>query len=132
MTNLPPARLQGEEPPFTHIGSDCFGPLIVKHKRSKLKRYSCIFICKTTRAAHLEVLPDLTRDSFIIALRQFIARRGPLTHLYTENGSNFVEAEKILREDIQAWNREKINEYLRQRCIVWKFNPPTASHMGGL
>ena len=131
MAELPPARLQSGEPPFTHSGSDCFGPFIVKHKRSELKRYGCIFICMTTRAIHLEVLPDLTTDSFINALRRFIARRGPLTHLYTDNGSNFVGAERILREEIQAWNREKINEYLRQRSIVWKFNPPTASHMGG-
>ena len=131
MAELPPARLQSGEPPFTHTGSDCFGPFIVKHKRSELRRYGCIFICMTTRAIHLEVLPDLTTDSFINALRRFIAKRGPMTHLYTDNGSNFVGAERILREEIQAWNREKINEYLRQRSIVWKFNPPTASHMGG-
>ena len=113
MAELPPARLQSGEPPFTHTGSDCFGPFIVKHKRSELKRYGCIFICMTTRAIHLEVLPDLTTNSFINALRRFIARRGPVTHLYTDKGSNFVGAERILREKIQAWNREKINEYLR-------------------
>ena len=44
MPELPPARLQSGEPPFTHAGSDCFGPLIVKHKRSELKRHGCIFI----------------------------------------------------------------------------------------
>ena len=36
MAELPPARLQNGEPPFSHTGSDCFGPFIVKHKRSEL------------------------------------------------------------------------------------------------
>ena len=85
MTELPPAGLQSREPLFTHTGSDYFGPVIVKRKRSELKRYGCIFICMTTGAIHLEVLPDLTTDSFINALRRFIARREPLTHLYTDN-----------------------------------------------
>ena len=113
-----------------NTGSDCFGPFIVKHKRSEVERYGCIFICMTIGAIHLEVLPDLSTDSFINALRRYIARRGPLTHLYTDKGSNFVGAERILREEIQEWNREKINEYLRHRSNVGKFNPPTASHMG--
>ena len=78
----------------------------------------------TTRAIHLEVLPDLKTNSFMNALKRFIARTGPLTRLCTDNGGNFVGAERILREEIQTWNRERINEYLRQRSIVWKFNPP--------
>ena len=101
MANLPSARLQSEETPFLHTGADCFGPFIVKKGRMELKRYGCVFICMTTRAIHLEVLPDLTTDLFINALRRFFARRGPPTHLYTDNGTNFTGAKRVLKEEVK-------------------------------
>ena len=131
MADLPSARLQSEEPPFSHAGADCFGPFFVKRGRTELKRYGCVFICMTTRAIHLEVLPDLTTDSFINAMRRLFARRGPSTHLYTDNGTNFTGAERVLKEEIKLWNENKIHEYLQQQQIEWKFNTPKASHAGG-
>ena len=131
MANLPSAQLRSEELPFSHTGADCFGPFIVKKGRMELKRYGCVFICMTTRAIHLEVLPDLTTDSFINALLRFFARRGPSTHLYTDNGTNFTEAERVLKEAVKRWNKNKIHEYLQQQEIEWKFNTPKASHAGG-
>ena len=131
MANLPSARLQSEEPPFSHTRADCFGPFIIKKGRMELKGYGCVFICMTTRAIHLEVSPDLTTDSFINALRRFFARRGPSTHLYTDNGTDFTGAERVLKEEVKRWNENKIHEYLQQQEIEWKFNTPKASHAGG-
>ena len=71
-------------------------------------------------------------SSFINAHQRFLARQGPVRSFYTDNGSNFVGAERILREEIKTWNQGEIQEYLRQHDITWTFNPPTASHMGGL
>ena len=53
MANLPLARLEAEEPPFTHSGIDYFGPIMVKHGRSELKKYGCILTCMIVRAIHL-------------------------------------------------------------------------------
>lgn len=131
MANLPSARLQSDEPPFSHTGADCFGPFVITKGRTEFKRYGCLFICLTTRAIHLEVLPDLTTDSFINALRRFFARRGPSTHFYTDNGTNFTGAERVLKEEIRKWNQIKIHNYLQQHEIEWKFNTPKASHAGG-
>ena len=39
---------------------------------------------------------------------------------------------RVLREEIKTWTQGEIQEYLRQHDITWTFNPPTASHMGGL
>ena len=130
MADLPPARLEAKKPPFTHTGVDYSGPIIVKHGRSELN-YGCIMTCMTVRAMHLEVAPDLTTSSFINALRRFIARRGTVKYLYFDNGSKFVGAEKILRDNIKGWNQRQIYEHLRQQGIQWSFNPPSASHMGG-
>lgn len=55
MADLPPSRLKINEPPFSHTGVDYFGPIIIKHKRSEVKRYGCLFTCMTTRAIHVEV-----------------------------------------------------------------------------
>ena len=131
MADLSPEQLEAEEQSFTHTGVDYFGPIMVKHGRSKLKRYGCIMTCMTVRAVHLEVAPDLTTSSFINALRRFIARRGTVKYLYSDNGSNFVGAEKILRDNIKGWNQRQICEHFRKQGIQWSFNPPSASHMGG-
>ena len=108
MADLPKARLQVDLPPFSHVGVDYFGPFFVKQGRSKVKRYGCIFTCLTIRAVHIEVAVDLSTDSFINVLRRFIARRGPPIHLYSDNGTNFVGAERILREALAAWNKTRL------------------------
>ncbi len=53
-------------------------PFLIKEGRKELKRYGVIFTCLTSRAIHLEVSNTLDTDSFIHALRRFIARRGNL------------------------------------------------------
>jgi hypothetical protein len=50
----------------------------------------------------------------------------------SDNGGNFVSGEKELRLCIKDWNQEKIHEFLLQKEIKWIFNPPTASHHGGV
>lgn len=49
-----------------------------------------------------------------------------------DNGGNFVKGERELRQDINAWNQEQIHDFLVQRNIKWTFNPPAASHFGGV
>ena len=131
MAELPPARLQMNSHPFAYTGVDYFGPLMIRQKRSNIKRYGCLFTCLTTRAVHLEVSVDLSSDAFINALRRFLSRRGPVVHIYSDNGTNLVGAERILRESLQQWNQHQIHDFLLQNEIQWTFNPPTASHMGG-
>ncbi|KAG1669999.1 hypothetical protein GQR58_017185 [Nymphon striatum] len=47
MANLPQARMDAYKPAFTNTGIDIFGPFYVKHRRSQVKRYGCIFTCMT-------------------------------------------------------------------------------------
>ena len=131
MADLPVERLKMRAHPFAYSGVDYFGPMLIRQGRSSVKRYTCWFTCLTTRAIHLGVAGDLTNDAFINALRRFISRRGEVVHIYSDNGTNFVGEERILREAIQTWNHRKIENFLQQREIQWSFNPPTASHMGG-
>ena len=43
MANLPKERLTPENPPFTSVGVDYFGPLYAQQGRSHVKRYACVF-----------------------------------------------------------------------------------------
>ena len=131
MADLPPSRLQIDTHPFAYCGIDYFEPLLVKQRRSQVKRYGCLFTCLTSRAIHIEVTMDLTTDAFINALRRFLSRRGPVLHFFSDNGTNFVSAEKTLREALHQWNQHQIEDFLLQKEIQWTFNPPNASHMGG-
>ena len=132
MSQLPQDRVTPDYPPFSFVGIDYFGPLSVQRGRSTLKRYGCVFTCLASKAIHIEVSHSLSTDSFINALQRFISRRGKMIILRSDNGTNFVGAKGELQRSIQDWNHSKISEFLKQREITWKFNPPYASHMGGI
>ena len=54
-----------------------------------------------------------------------------MSHLYSDNGSNFVGAERVLKEDLKKVNQVQVGEGMRKLGIEWSFNPPSASHFGG-
>jgi hypothetical protein len=131
MADLPPDRMS-PAPPFTFTGVDFFGPFIIKDGRKQLKRYGALFTCLVSRAIHIESSNSLNTDSFINTLRRFLARRGPILELRCDNGTNFVGAERELRQAITAIDQDAVREHLLKQHIQWKFNPPAASHMGGV
>ncbi|XP_046549788.1 uncharacterized protein LOC124259655 [Haliotis rubra] len=65
------------------------------------------------------------------ALRRFTVRRGPVKQKLCDNGTNFVRAEKELREAVMEMDQDRVKEYLLKQHIEWTFTPPAASHMGG-
>ena len=122
--------------PMSHLsperGVDCFGPFEIKRGRTMIKRYGVIFTCLAVRAVHLEVLSSLDTDSFVHALRRFVARRGQVLELRSDNGTNFVGAMRELREAVGRWNHVQISDELLQKGVKWRFNPPAGSHHGGV
>ena len=132
MADLPVERITPDEPVFSTVGVDYFGPLQVKRGRAVVKRYGVLFTCLVTRAVHLEVAYSLDADSCINAIRRFIARRGTVKLFRSDNGTNLVGAEREMREDIAKWNQHHFQESLLQHAVTWVFNPPSASHFGGV
>ena len=64
---------------------------------------------------------------------RFCAKRGVPEKSRSDNGTNFVAGEKELREAMRSWNNDgKVKAHLLQKEIKWEFNPPAASHMGGI
>ena len=134
MSDLPIDRLQ-EEPPFTYTGVDLFGPLYIKERRSVLKRYGVIFTCLSCRAVHLESANSLETDSFINALRRFLARRGPVFQLRSDCGSNIIGTRNEFCKSLsEMYEKGQVSKFLLKYNCDWidfKFNPPSASHMSG-
>ena len=134
MSDIPKERISND-PPFTHCGVDMFRTFAIKQRRSELKRYGTFFTCMTSRAVHIEVTHSLDADSFIqVPLRHFIARCGSIRTLWSDNGTNFVGAEKELWKACFEQN-PKVKDFLGSKgadWIVWKKNPPNASHFDGI
>ena len=93
-SDIPQERISSD-PPFTHCGVDMFGPFTIKERRSEFKRYRALFTCMASRAVHIEVTHSLDADSFTQALRRFIARRGGIRKLWSDDRTNFVGAERM-------------------------------------
>ena len=107
-------------------------PDVTRNSARRVKMYGVIFTCLAVRSVHLEVSYSLDTDSFILAPRRFIARRGQVKEIRSDNGTNFTGGEKELRLMIEGWNQAKIHDTLLQKGIKWVFNPPAASHHGGV
>ena len=131
MAPLPADRVNAGEPPFTNAATDCFGPFFVKVGRSQVKRYGVLFTCLSSRAIHIEVADSMETDSFLNALRRFLARRGSVKVMRADNGTNFVGADNVLRKELEKLNHSVIGDALATRGITWCYNPPYASHWGG-
>ena len=103
MASLPPERVTPDSA-FAHVGLDYMGPPTVKLGQSTVKRYACVFTCLPIRAVHIKVAYSLGTDAFLNAYFRFCSRRGTPKRLPSDNESNFVGAEKELKECICRWN----------------------------
>lgn len=134
MAILPVERTESS-PPFTYCAVDMFGHFIIREGRKEMKRYVALFTCLSSRAVHLEVTSALSTDSFILALRRFISRRGNVRMMRSDNGTNFVGTDNEFRKAMKELDDDKIKTYLLEKgadWIKWKRNTPAASHMGGV
>ena len=134
MANLPEERSLAEGP-FLHCGLDMFGHYIIKEGRKEHKRWGILFTCLSCRGIHLETVSNADTDSFILALRRFMARRGVVRSIRSDNGGNFIGASNELEKAYKELDHDKIRRFLlTKQCdmISWQRNPPESSHKGGV
>jgi hypothetical protein len=125
---LPVDRVSGQ-PPFAVTGVDFTGALYVKEKTgSQQKVYICLFTCANTRAVHLEVVPDLTEESFMLAFRRFVSRRSLPRVMMSDNATTYQAAANHLRQLLAS---ENLQASLTLRGTEWRFIPQRAPWYGG-
>ena len=76
-----------------------------------------------SRAVHLEVAKSLETDDFILLLMRFLNRRGHVRELRSDNGTNFVGADREIKEAVEHIDDEKVRNELLQRGCKWVFHP---------
>ena len=83
----------------------------------------------------LNALVSWRQTLSIQALRRFVAQRGNIRVLRSDNGSNFVGAQKELEKAYKEMDHQKIEFFLQNigaDYINWHRNPPASSHMRGV
>ena len=132
--HLPPCRV-ADDPPFTNVGLDFAGPLLVRPDKetqssieSLSKVYVLLFTCASTRGVHLELTPSLSVSSFLQAFRRFASRRGLPSLLVSDNAKTYKSASKEIRNLSRA---EEVWRYLSNNRITWQFIVEKAPWWGG-
>jgi len=83
--------------PFAVTGVDFTGALYVTTSDGEGKVYLCLFTCAVSRAIHLEIVSDLSVESFLLAFRRFVGRRSVPKFLISDNGSTYLAAAEDLK-----------------------------------
>ena len=112
--------------PFQTTGVDYLGPLLAKPTYNSAessneflaKVHLALYTCATTRAVHLDLVPDTSALSFIKSLKRFISRRG-IPCLISDNATCFKNEEV------------KLSEELTSLQMKWKFIIEVSPWWGG-
>ena len=106
--------------PYENIGVDFAGPIKYKMKpKQEGKAYLFLYACRLTRGVYLNVLLNLQTNKFLTSLKTFIARRGRLRYIYSDNGNTFKDAAYCLSKVKKS---KKFHNCLAKMQITWKFN----------
>ena len=124
---LPKCRVT-DAPPFTATGVDYTGTLnVCKNDGTARKAYVCLFICASTRAVHLELVPDLSEESFLQAFSRFCSRKSVPSTMKSDNTATFMAASNHL---IRLCASSSIQDTLAQKSTEWQFIPRRAPWYG--
>ena len=134
MAPLPNIRLKTSMRAFCYTAVDYACPFFTIQGRGerRQKRYLCLFTCLSCRAVHLEISFSMDTDSFLNAFYRMVNRQGLPEEIISDNGTNFIGAEKELRQLIEQLDKNKIIASTANSGVKWHFNPPHAPDFGGV
>ena len=107
---------------------DFSGALYVRHGGEEIKAYLCLFMCVIKHALQLEMVQDLSTEQFLLAFREFAARRSLPTIVVSDNASTYLSAADELRTLMQS---PEVNRELGKRGVTWKCIPKRAPWWDG-
>lgn len=131
MGELPISRLNIDALPFSRVAIDYFRP--VRHRFGpKSDRRAKLFTCPTTRGVYLDLATSMSTDDFLLTFRHLSSFYGNPTDVFSDNGTNFVDAERELREAVEALHADPTTEERFKKVGVrWHFQTALTPHFGG-
>ena len=112
-----------ESIPFTITGIDFTGALYVRHDNTETKVHICLFTCATSQAIHLEVVNDLTAETFLLVFRRFSSHRFMPKIVVSDTPSTYLAAANELQQLLQS---EQLTKVIGRRGVLWCFIPKRA------
>ena len=120
----PLPNLRIEQPnSFEVTGVDFTGALYVTDNGNERKVYICLCTC----TVHLEVVLDLTLESFMLAFRKFTSRRSTPATVISDNASTYLAAAEELTRLFQS---PSLKTALEHHKVAWRFIPKCAPWYG--
>jgi transposase InsO family protein len=129
MAPLPEHRM-GPTPPFFSTAVDLFGPLPIigsVNKRTTGKAWGVIFVCTSTSLSHVEVAESYSTESFLMAVRRFMALHGAPKRFQSDQGTQLVAASKQLA----TWDWTAVHEQAERVGAEWHIVPTGGQHYNG-
>ena len=93
------------------------------------KVWLSLHTCYSTRAVHLNLVPDKTDTTFLRSFRHVTSRRGVPLRMIFENGKKFKPACSIMAQILKS---AKVRNHFTQQYVEWKFNLEKAPWWGGV
>ena len=145
MAPLPRIRLDNQTHVLQFLTADCLGPI---HTFSEFmpkpsegqdevyfESHILVLTCSLSRFTILVLMPNLTAESFLLALKEVQGLYSPqISSILLDNGTNFTSGARQLRkfQTFVKANYDKIEAEAGLLDINFKFIPAGASHMNAL
>ena len=115
---------------FVYCGVDFAGPLYIKqhHESESTKVWITLIICCVTRAVHLQLIPNMSTQTFLCSFKRFTLRRGVPAQVVSDNAKTFVSAAQTLQDVLR---NQEVQQYFSGMNIQWIFNLEKAPWWGG-
>ena len=99
MASLPPEQ-QVPCPPFSHVGLDLVGPVVIKkHGEKSTRTFKGTFkgwvvqiLCLNTKAVKLFLSCGYSTEDFLLSYEQFVSDHGTPVTVHSDRGSQLVSA----------------------------------------
>ena len=128
---LPDFRLNMVKP-FSTVGIDFTGHLMVKNGNKTEKCYVCLFTCSTTRNVNLEIVDDMTADQFLLAFRHNCAVYGTPSLILCDNAKTFQKADEEIQKLFHVIEVQTVQHYFAQKRVQMRHIPAKSPHWGGM
>ena len=128
---LPDFRLNMVKP-FSTVGIDFTGHLMVKNGNKTEKCYVCLFTCSTTRNVNLEIVDDMTADQFLLAFRRHCAVYGTPSLILCDNAKTFQKADEEIQKLFHVIEVQTVQHYFAQKRVQMRHIPAKSPHWGGM